>query len=180
MKYLIHFLTLSRLIIGPIILILILVKESYLGALILFIYASASDYLDGYFARRFNLESTIGEILDPIADKILTLFLIMTLAIFLESLFITITGLIMLSREFWVSGLRDFNARNENMFATKVTFLAKLKTTMQFISFGVFLIGITINNSLVIFLGNFIFFAAMILSIQTAITYTHASFRNDA
>ena len=98
MKYLIHFLTLSRLIIGPIILILILVKESYLGALILFIYASASDYLDGYFARRFNLESTIGEILDPIADKILTLFLIMTLAIFLESLFITITGLIMLSR----------------------------------------------------------------------------------
>jgi len=58
MKYFIHFLTLSRLIIGPIILILILVMESYAGALILFIYASVSDYLDGYleyFCNKSNV-----------------------------------------------------------------------------------------------------------------------------
>ncbi|MDA9023557.1 CDP-diacylglycerol--glycerol-3-phosphate 3-phosphatidyltransferase, partial [Gammaproteobacteria bacterium] len=119
-----------------------------------------------------------GEIMDPIADKILTLFLIITLILYFKSPYIAIVGAVILSREFWVSALRDFNARNNNPDATKVTILAKLKTSSQFLTFGSFLFGILINNSLVIFLSNFFLFIAMVLSLQTALDYTKATFKD--
>ncbi len=87
MTYLINFLTWFRLISGPIIFFLILIFDSYGFALILFMLASISDYLDGYLARKYDCESVFGEILDPIADKILTLFLISTLSLYFQSLF---------------------------------------------------------------------------------------------
>ena len=84
----------------------------------------------------------------------------------------------MLSREFWVSALRDLNARKNKLNATKVTFEAKLKTAMQFIAFGSFLFGIYSNNALLIFISNFFLFASMLITLNTAITYTKASFRD--
>ena len=145
---------------------------------IVFFVAGASDYFDGLLARKYHLECQLGEVLDPIADKVLALFVIIALALHLQSVFIGFIGAIMLSREFWVSALRDLNARNNKVNATKVTFLAKLKTSIQFIAFGSFLFGIYLNNSLLIFISNFILFISMLIAIQTSITYTKASFRD--
>lgn len=89
-------------------------------------------------------------------------------------------GAVILSREFWVSALRDLNARNNYPDATKVTFLAKLKTSSQFLTFGSFLFGILIDNSLILFLSNFFLFGSMILSLQTALNYTKATFDIDS
>ena len=86
------------------------------------------------------------------------------------------SGGLILAREFWVSALRDLNARQSKTSATKVTFLAKLKTFSQFITFGSFLFGILINNSLIIFLSNFFLLCATILSLKTALDYTKATF----
>jgi CDP-diacylglycerol--glycerol-3-phosphate 3-phosphatidyltransferase len=79
--------------------------------LLLFFLASISDYWDGLLARKYKLESTLGAVLDPIADKILITFLILALSIELSSSFIGMVGGIMLIREFWVGALRDLNAR---------------------------------------------------------------------
>jgi len=177
MKFFINFLTFFRLFSGPIILVMILLSFHPLLAFILFVTASFSDYFDGYLARKYSLESTLGEVLDPIADKILTLFLIITLIVYFKSSYIAILGAVILSREFWVSALRDLNARKNRLDATKVTFLAKLKTSSQFITFGSFLLGILMNNSLIIFLSNILLFVAMILSLQTALNYTKATFK---
>ncbi|MDA9834588.1 CDP-alcohol phosphatidyltransferase family protein [Gammaproteobacteria bacterium] len=167
-----------RLFAGLIIFAMLLLSFHPVIAFILFVIAGLSDYFDGYLARRYSLESTLGEIMDPIADKILTLFLIITLILYFKSPYIAIVGAVILSREFWVSALRDFNARNNNPDATKVTILAKLKTSSQFLTFGSFLFGILINNSLVIFLSNFFLFIAMVLSLQTALDYTKATFKD--
>ena len=178
MKNIINFLTFSRIFLSPVLFILIAYFNFFDWALIIIIFASISDYLDGYLARKYNLTSVLGEILDPIADKILIAFCLIGLTIALESLLIGILTGIILSRELWVSALRDLNARNKNYGATKVTFLAKLKTSSQFISFGSFLFGILINNSLIIFLSNFLLLIAMILSLSTALDYTKASFKS--
>ncbi len=176
MNYFIQSLTYFRILIAPIIFVLITIFNFYGWALFLFFLASASDYWDGFLARKYKLESIIGAILDPIADKILATFLILALSIELTSPFIGIVGGTILIREFWVGALRDLNARNGKTDATKVTYLAKLKTLIQFFAFFAFLMGLFIDNSLMIFISNFILFLALIITLKTGLSYTIASF----
>ena len=111
MTYFINLLTLSRIFLGGIIFLLLTKVEGYLPAFILFFVAGATDYFDGYLARKYNLTSQIGEILDPIADKILIVFVLFCLSVNLTSYFISFITSFIITREIWVGALRDFNAR---------------------------------------------------------------------
>ena len=177
MNYFIQSLTYFRILIAPVIFLLITLFDSYGIALILFFLASISDYWDGFLARRYNLESIIGAVLDPIADKILITFLILALSIELSSIFIGMVGGMILVREFWVGALRDINARQGTGDATKVTFLAKMKTSVQFLAFTCYLTGLVINNSMILFISNFFLFLALIITVQTGVSYTVATFK---
>jgi len=172
MKFFINSLTICRVVLAPLIFCLILTFQSYSLALILFTLASITDFFDGYLARKYKLTSTLGEILDPIADKILVLFLIIALSIHLSSSFVGICGSLILAREFWVGALRDLNARKNNSAATKVTLIAKFKTTSQFMTFSSYLLALTINSSLLIFLSNFFLFLTLVITLQTGLSYT--------
>lgn len=177
MNYFIQCLTYFRILIAPIIFLLITIFNFFFWALFLFFLASISDYWDGFLARKYKLESLIGAILDPIADKILTTFLILALAMELSSLFVGFAGGLILVREFWVAALRDYNGRIANTQATEVTFLAKIKTSVQFITFMSYLVGLALNNSLIIFLSNFLLFFSLIITLQTGLSYTIATFK---
>jgi len=177
MNYFIQFLTYFRILIAPIIFILITLFDFYGWALLLFFIASISDYWDGFLARKYNLESMLGAVLDPIADKILVTFIILGLSIELSSVFIGLVGGTMLVREFWVGALRDLNARQNNTDATKVTSLAKIKTSIQFITFSSYLFGLVLNNSLILFTSDFLLFFSLIITLQTGLSYTIATFR---
>ena len=177
MNYFIQFLTYFRIFTAPIIFILITSIDSYGWALLLFFIASISDYWDGFLARKYKLESMLGAVLDPIADKILVTFLILALSIELSSTFIGLVGGIMLVREFWVGALRDFNARLNRSNATNVTILAKVKTSIQFITFSFYLLGLFFNNSLVLFISNFLLLLALIITLQTGLSYTMSTFK---
>ena len=177
MNHFIQFLTFFRILIAPIIFLLITLYDSYGLALFLFILASISDYWDGFLARKYKLESIMGAVLDPIADKILVTFLILALSHELSSIFIGMVGGIMLVREFWVGALRDLNARQDNSDATKVTFLAKIKTFIQFITFSSYLFGLVLNNSLILFTSNFLLFLALIITLQSGLSYTMSTFK---
>ena len=176
MNYFIQSLTYFRILVAPIILLLITINDSYGWALFLFILASISDYWDGFLARKYSLESVIGEVIDPIADKILVTFLILALSLELSSIFVAMAGGMMILREFWVGALRDLNARQANSDATQVTFLAKIKTSLQFITFSSYLIGLVLNSSLILFTSNFFLFLALIITLQTGLQYTYATF----
>ena len=131
MTAIINALTFLRILIAIIIFALLYTNNYYFLAFILFFVAGLTDYLDGYLARKYNASSQIGEILDPIADKILIIFLFFGLALNLSSYLIGFVGALIICREIWVSALRDYNSRNNNVDATKVIFIAKLKTTTQ-------------------------------------------------
>tara|TARA_Y100000768_G_C23563400_1_gene489259 strand:+ start:35 stop:574 length:540 start_codon:yes stop_codon:yes gene_type:complete len=171
MNYFIQFLTYLRIILSPFIFILIIFNLYGWALFVLFI-ASSSDFWDGYLARKFNLESQLGSILDPIADKILLTFLILSMSLAINSYFIGFVGGIMLIREFWVSALRDINSRQNNEEATQVTFLAKIKTFLQLFAFLLLLFGLYLNNPLIILFGNLMLFTALIVTIQTGLDYT--------
>ena len=110
----------------------------------LFFIAGLTDYFDGFFARKYNATSQIGEILDPLADKILIIFLFFGLAVNLSSFLIGFAGSLIITREIWISALRDYNSRNNNINATKVIYIAKIKTSIQLFTITIYLIRISI------------------------------------
>jgi CDP-diacylglycerol--glycerol-3-phosphate 3-phosphatidyltransferase len=177
MNHLIQLLTYFRIITGPIIFILILGLQFYGVALIILMLASATDYFDGFLARKYSLTSVLGAVLDPIADKILITFTVIALALDLGSTYFGFIGSLMLAREFWVSALRDFNARNGDQDSTSVTFLAKVKTSIQLCSLCGFLLSLYLGNALLLFLSYFLFFLALIITLQTGLSYTISTFK---
>ena len=177
MKNFIFFLTLSRIISGPIIFLLILMEEAFLLSLILFIIFASTDFFDGYLARKYKHVSIIGSVMDPIADKIMISFVLVALSLSLNSIFIALVTCIILMREFWVSGLRDFNGQLGKSHATEVLLVAKYKTTAQQFACCIYLFGVSIGSSLVLFLANFFLFTALILTLHSGMVYTSQTFK---
>lgn len=130
MKNLPNILTLGRIAIIPLVVLAMLGGFNHV-ALVLFIIAGISDYFDGYFARKYKVESKFGAMLDPIADKLLVTAVFIFLAKQLDG-FDTIAVVIILLREVLVSGLREFLGQQK--IAMPVTKLAKWKTTLQFVA----------------------------------------------
>ena len=78
-----NWMTIMRIVIAPLIAVLIWIDEPAYGyqvALALYTIASVTDYIDGYMARRLKVESPLGEMLDPIADKLLVAAVLLALA----------------------------------------------------------------------------------------------------
>ena len=172
MKNFIMLLTYLRIFFGPLIFVLSVFFEMYLASLIIFIVCSVSDFLDGYLARKFDHESSLGKLLDPIADKMLLCSTIISIILISKDYFIGLIGMLILLREFWVSGLREYSAINQNKSVSDVTYLAKIKTTLQFIAIGSFYYSFSIDLSLGIFLSSFVLFLSLLISIKTGMQYT--------
>ena len=175
---LINILTLSRIILAAIIFVLLISPDRYFLALVLFFLAGITDYFDGYLARKYNAVSQLGEILDPIADKILILFVLFGLAINLSSYLIGFIGAIIITREIWVGALRDLNARNGRSSVTKVTFLAKIKTSLQLFTISIYLFGLAANNMLVIIIGDIFLFLSLFITLYTGLIYSLSTFKS--
>src|ERR1700726_839683 len=109
-------------------------------ALVIFIAAGVSDFLDGYFARIWGQQSSLGRMLEPIADKLLGSSCLLMLAaentIHGWALF---AAVVILCREILVSGLREYLA--ELRVSVPVTRLAKWKTTLQLVAVGFLICG---------------------------------------
>ena len=169
--------TLSRILCAILIYFILYLESNYSVALFLFLIASFSDFLDGYLARKTNSESVLGEILDPIADKLLIVFVLIGLSINLDSFLIGFISAVIISREIWVAALRDINSRNNQSDKTRVTFLAKTKTAIQMLSILMYLFGLTINNMMVLFFADIILIIALLVTIQTGFQYTISTFK---
>ena len=109
---------------------------NYFAAFI-FVIASATDFFDGYIARTFNQITTVGKILDPLADKMLTL------AAFLGLMMINSASpwavFLILTRELFITGLR-VSAVTEGIDIS-ASWMGKIKTVVQMIAIGFLLMG---------------------------------------
>ena len=173
----INLLTFLRVLLGIVIFLILASTDYYWTAFFLFIFAGATDYFDGYLARKYNSVSEIGEILDPIADKILIVFLLFAISLSLSSLYIGFVSALIITREIWVGALRDYNARQSRSDATKVTFLAKIKTTIQLFTISIYLIGLGLNNMLIIIFADIFLLLSLLITAYTGYQYTISSFK---
>ena len=137
-----NLLTLSRIVVIPIIIGLFFVREHWAAwaACVLFGAAAITDYVDGYLARSWSQVSIVGKFLDPIADKLLVAaVLFMLVAVDNLNGISVLPAVVILLREVLVSGLREFLAGIR--VGMPVSRLAKWKTAIQMVALGILIVG---------------------------------------
>lgn len=144
MKNLPNILTISRIFLSILLLAILVngkdwgIQNSTLVAFVIFTLACATDFFDGYLARRYQLVSIFGEVFDPLADKMLIL------SAFIGLLIVQIANpwavFLILSREFFITGLRVVVASNQQ--SVKAGILGKYKTVLQMLAIGALLLGV--------------------------------------
>lgn len=145
------------------------------AALGVFTVACVTDFLDGYLARIWKQQSPLGQMLDPIADKLLVATTLLAVAANQ-----TLTGwtlwaaIIILCREFLVSGLREYLAGIKAQLP--VSAVAKWKTTVQMFALGFFIAGpageVVLPGTVAI--GSVLLWLAAVLTFYTAVDYMQA------
>ena len=152
-------LTIGRILAIPVICLFLVSGWEWLRwlALLLYIAAAITDWLDGFLARRMKLNSALGKMLDPIADKLLVGALLVTFAWTRDlNAFDLIPAIAILMREIFVAGLREY--LGNRAIEVPVTFLAKWKTTTQLVALALImaapmLLGLAFISHLVLWIA---------------------------
>ena len=128
-----NYLTISRIILIFPVLILASPEPSSNNwiALLLFVIAGVTDHLDGYVARKTGSTSSLGALLDLMADKMLIVITIFYFVSYASNLLLIIPSIIIITREIVISSFRQLLSEKEGKNTVKVTFIAKSKTTLQ-------------------------------------------------
>lgn len=114
-------------------------------ALLLFIVAGLTDYFDGYYARKTKTETSLGALLDLLADKLLVCIVLIWLVFLSDKVFLIFPVLLIISRELIVSSLRQYIVEKIGQNPVRVTNIAKSKTTLQFIAISFLIISPQMN-----------------------------------
>lgn len=167
--------TYMRILLTPIIILTFYVEwpgKDWIGAG-LFIFGSLTDWLDGYWARKFDAESAMGKFMDPIADKILVLgALIMLLSIHRVDPLMVI---LLLSRDIFIGGLRSVAAANNVIISAQP--FGKWKTAIQMIGIPLLLIHPSHFDMTNQQLGYWLLWLSVILSLGSGMQYTFGYYR---
>jgi CDP-diacylglycerol--glycerol-3-phosphate 3-phosphatidyltransferase/cardiolipin synthase len=110
-------------------------------ALICFLLAGLTDYLDGYVARKTNTESSLGALLDLLADKLLVCLTLVWLITLNNTLFFVLPVLIIVLRELSISSIRQYIVEIDGTNNLEVSYIGKSKTTIQFIAISLTIIA---------------------------------------
>lgn len=172
-----NLLTASRIIVIPFIIFAMLFDNSMFWhrvAAVLFLYASFTDFLDGYLARSLSLQSNLGKFLDPVADKLLVGAVIVVLVYYDRAgLFPAIA---IICREILVSGLREFLA--DLSVSVPVSKLSKIKTFVQMVAIFILILGKEGSGfQFADIVGNIALWVAAVLTLVTGYAYLKMSFK---
>jgi CDP-diacylglycerol---glycerol-3-phosphate 3-phosphatidyltransferase len=178
-----NWLSLLRIVFIPAIIYLISTQRRSLlfAACVLFVVAGITDGLDGLIARRMSMKTKLGLYLDPIADKLLVSSVLIVLSYYrLVPLWVTI---LLVCREFVINGLRSFYALEGITLYPSLA--GKLKTTFQIVGIAFVLFGAGVSWSFFgqwsfQYIGRFIIYLALLLSLFSAYRYIYEIFRAEA
>ena len=124
-------LTMLRILAVPLIVCAYYMNASHVFLVSVFLLASITDWLDGYAARYTNQITPLGSFLDPVADKLLVVAVLVILMAEYHTRWLTIPGLLIISRELFASSLREWVAKSEHEQQISVSWSAKCKTALQ-------------------------------------------------
>ena len=185
-----NLITLSRIGLIPIFIGLFYMQPNYLDGepltwinnslVAIYILISATDFIDGFLARKLNQVSALGTFLDPVADKLMVCTALILLVDYYHTWFITIPSIIIIFREILVSALREWMSEVGKSANIAVSWIGKSKTFVQMVA----ILFLLIHQPLLIFsydainmMGQVLLFIATILTLWSGIKYLIAGLK---
>lgn len=139
--------------------------------------AAFTDWLDGYLARKLKQTSRFGAFLDPVADKLLISTALVLLAAEYASPIIALPAAIIVGREILISALREWMAEVGKQTSVSVSWLGKFKTAFQMIAVFLLLSQPADWTSYIVWLGIFLMYLAVILTLVSMVSYLKAAIK---
>lgn len=167
-----NLLTLFRILLIPVFIGVFYLPFSWSRALAAGIFALASftDWLDGYVARKLKLMSPFGAFLDPVADKLLVASTLLLLVGTKDVDYITFPAIIIVGREIVISALREWMAEVGSRASVTVSYIGKVKTTVQMLAL-VLLVAFDPTQSILGIIGFILLYVAAFLTIWSMVIY---------
>ena len=172
-----NLLTLSRILLIPFFVLIYVIPGpgTYVYAAGLFALAAFTDWLDGYLARRLDQTTPLGAFLDPVADKLIVVSALAILIGHHATLWVTLPGTIIIGREIVISALREWMAEMNRRGVVNVTWIGRVKTTLQMVAILVLLANPPGLDSPWVMAGIVMLYAAALLTLWTMVLYLRAA-----
>ena len=144
-------------------------------AVIIFVVAALTDWLDGWVARRFGMTSAFGAFLDPVADKLMVAVALVLILQRQPEMLLALSIAVIIGREITISALREWMAGLGEGARVKVAWTGKLKTILQMVAIGFLLYGEPLGALPVLDIGRWLLVIAAVLTIISMVSYLRAA-----
>ena len=149
---------------------------SHIAATVLFAFAGITDWFDGYLARKLGQQSHLGAILDPLADKLMVVVvLILLVADNPQNNWLLFSTVIIITREIFIATLREWMAEQGEGSKVAVSFAGKLKTTLQMVALGFLIFKHDMMGLPIYLIGIILLVIAAFLTLISMINYIYAA-----
>ena len=171
------FFTLFRIALIPLFVLVFYLPFAWanIAATAIFALASVTDWVDGYLARSMQQESSFGAFLDPVADKLMVVVVIVLLVQANPSIFVALPSVVIVAREISISALREWMAQLGASATVKVSFIGKSKTTLQMLALGFMVYSEPLMGLPIFLIGLVIYYLAALLTLMSMGTYLRAA-----
>lgn len=166
-------LTYVRIVLIPAIVIAFYMPGSFghILATIIFAFASLTDWFDGYLARNLNQTTKFGEFLDPVADKLIISIALILIVAEIGKAYIAIPAAVIVGREIVISALREWMSEIGKNTSVAVSYIAKIKTTLQMFAVGSLLLHCPAFGNKFLILGVILLYLAVGLTLWSMYVY---------
>lgn len=170
-------LTLLRIALIPLLTVVFYSPWHYanLASTVIFIFAGITDWLDGYLARKMQLETPFGAFLDPVADKLMVAIVLVLIVQQQATPYLAIPAAIIIGREITIASLREWMAEIGQRAKVQVSQLGKWKTTAQMLSITLLLYREDLFGMPINLIGYGLLYIAAVLTLWSMINYLGAA-----
>ncbi|MDH3634734.1 MAG: CDP-diacylglycerol--glycerol-3-phosphate 3-phosphatidyltransferase [Gammaproteobacteria bacterium] len=169
--------TLFRIVLIPLFVIVFYLPFGWanVAATLIFAIAGISDWVDGFLARSMQQESSFGAFLDPVADKLMVVVIIVVLVEAHPSIYMVLPSVIIVAREISISALREWMAQLGSSTTVQVSFIGKSKTVAQMLALGFMIFSEPFMDLPIFEIGLWIYYVAALLTIVSMMIYLRAA-----
>lgn len=166
-------LTLLRIVLIPVFVALFYVPAHWSSAASAFVFALAgvTDWLDGYLARKLNQSTPLGAFLDPVADKVMVVIALVLLIEQHHAWWFSLPAMVIIGREIVISALREWMAEIGKRTSVAVSYIGKIKTTLQMVAITGFLLITPESGAWMTITSQFLLYAAALLTLWSMLMY---------
>ncbi len=172
-----NLLTLLRIALIPVIIVVFYLSAGWASqaSALIFGLAAATDWFDGYLARRLNQVSPLGAFLDPVADKLMVVTALVLLVEASPTPWLSIPAVVIIGREITISALREWMAELGERTQVAVSMIGKIKTTLQMIAIIMLLFRDDLLGIPIYKIGMILLYLAVVLTLWSMLIYLRAA-----